>query len=1122
MPLQVVCPNPQCRKPMMIKDELVGQALRCPACKTTLTTFSRSDAPAASKHAKDRSTIQAASAPKKNTAADPLAQESTPSESAGAATCKASRGGQREELPARIGPYEITQELGRGAFGVVYKGHDPKLKRDVAIKVLNRNALHSTKAVERFLREAQVVAQMHHNHIVPVYELGEYEECHYIASRFIPGKTLADLIPEEGMGAIEAVGLVLQLLEALTYAHEMNVLHRDIKPANAIVDAKGHLYLVDFGLAGWVSQTEGRATQLGTVMGTPFYMAPEQARGDINNVHETADQYSAGVVLYEMLTGHVPFEGGPTVVLLHNVINTPPPRPSEFRVDLDPQLEEICLKALAKTPEERYPSCLDLADALRTWKTARGSPLPIAVASIIEPTPRPEPAAQGEAGVELVFADIVDTASTRKTHEGALSGDEASSRSSTRKKGRATTALVVAGPADRKPEERSRRSPLSGMALAALKWSRRRLIALLAAAGLLVTVLVAAGVVSQVMAWRQRQAETRRLEEAEREATEKREEENRRKQVAAEKARMRQEQARAVAASLRVEPETAAVIWCGRNTSLLVRLQRNGYLGEIRVRVDGLPNQVQLARPVVIPAGQENVRIDLVASAVAPEAEAEVTVSATLDEAQGKSRLRLQVRNPLRADIAECLKLCGVGENSSSFIEKSVALRLAGWQAAANQGSPEGQWLLGRCLELGAGIAKNEVEAVQWYRKAAERDLAIAQNNLGICYCHGQGVARDEMEAVQWLRKAADQGYAPAQYNLALCYARGKGVARDELQAIPWLRKATDQGNLPAKEMLKQLTEQDNRLLFSLKGHTSQVYSVAFSADGKRIVSGSGDNTVKVWDADTGTEMLTLKGHKAGVYSVAFSPDGKRILSGSDDWMLKVWDAEKGSDILSLKEHRGGVTSVAFSPDGKRILSGGFDKTVKVWDAEKGTELLCLKGHTIRVMSVAYSPDGKRIVSGSGGYDTQGRLLGEVKVWDAEKGTETLSLKGYISTITSVAFTPDGKGIVTGSWDRTARVWDAETGTEKLALKGHTGIVYSVAFSPDGKRIVTGSQDNTVRVWDAETGTEKLALKGHAGGVSSVAFSPDGKRILSGGVINRTGEVQVWYVPPEVVREMIR
>ena len=379
MPFQVVCSNPQCRKAIHIQGDPAGKALRCPACNTVLSVTPAGSRP------KDRPTIHASSSAKQGTMEAPSAKQPAPEPRAPAP--KPAGAGRKEGLPAGIGPYQISRELGRGAFGVVYQGHDPKLKRDVAIKVLNKDALSSARAVERFLREARVVAQMHHGHIVPVYELGEHDGCHYIASRFVPGRTLADLVPEGGLEPAEAVRLVLQLLEALAYAHEMNVLHRDVKAANAIVDTKGHLYLMDFGLAGWVGQTEGRATKDGTVMGTPAYMPPEQARGDIQHLSAASDQYSAGVVLYELLTGRVPFEGGPPLALLYNVIETPPPRPSGFRLGLDPQLEALCLRALAKKPEERFGSCLEFAEALRTWQAGRGSATAVVVPQVAEGLP---------------------------------------------------------------------------------------------------------------------------------------------------------------------------------------------------------------------------------------------------------------------------------------------------------------------------------------------------------------------------------------------------------------------------------------------------------------------------------------------------------------------------------------------------------------------------------------------------------------------------------------------------------------------------------------------------------------------------------------------------------------
>ncbi|HZO91743.1 MAG TPA: WD40 repeat domain-containing protein [Chthonomonadaceae bacterium] len=248
--------------------------------------------------------------------------------------------------------------------------------------------------------------------------------------------------------------------------------------------------------------------------------------------------------------------------------------------------------------------------------------------------------------------------------------------------------------------------------------------------------------------------------------------------------------------------------------------------------------------------------------------------------------------------------------------------------------------------------------------------------------------------------------------------------------------------------------------LKTLEGHTKEVTSVAFSPDGKRIVTGGGDTTAKVWDAATGNELLTLKGPDY-VTSVAFSPDGRRIVTGCGNKTAKVWNATSGKELLTLKGHTLPVTSVIFSPDGGKIVTGSLDKTARIWDANSGRELLTLKGHTSWVLSVAFSPDGKRIATGS---DTT------AEVWDAATGKEIFSLrehtsKGHIGGVNAVAFSPDSKRIVTGDYDNTVKVWDANSGRELLTLKGHTGPVDSVAFSPDGKRIVTGSADGTTKVW---------------------------------------------------------
>jgi WD40 repeat protein/nucleoside phosphorylase/uncharacterized protein YjbI with pentapeptide repeats len=282
-----------------------------------------------------------------------------------------------------------------------------------------------------------------------------------------------------------------------------------------------------------------------------------------------------------------------------------------------------------------------------------------------------------------------------------------------------------------------------------------------------------------------------------------------------------------------------------------------------------------------------------------------------------------------------------------------------------------------------------------------------------------------------------------------------------------------------------------------LKGHEGPVNSVAFSPDGKRIVSGAEDTTIRAWNAGSGDCLAILKGHEGEVNSVTFAPDGKHIVSGAHDNTIRVWDTASGECLAILKGHERQVNSVAFAPDGKRIVSGAHDNTIRIWDAGSGECLSMLKGHERGVNSVAFSPDSQRIISGAKD-DT-------IRVWDADTGECLTVLKGPIGGVNSVAFDPDGKRIVSGEGNKTIRVWDAGSGECLAILKGHKDMVNSVAFSPSGKRIVSGAWDNTIRIWDAGSGECLAILKGHEDRFWSVAFSPDGKRIISGGDDNTIG-----------------
>ncbi|MBA2392743.1 MAG: protein kinase [Ktedonobacteraceae bacterium] len=276
--------------------------------------------------------------------------------------------------------------------------------------------------------------------------------------------------------------------------------------------------------------------------------------------------------------------------------------------------------------------------------------------------------------------------------------------------------------------------------------------------------------------------------------------------------------------------------------------------------------------------------------------------------------------------------------------------------------------------------------------------------------------------------------------------------------------------------------------------------TVAWSPDGKRIVSGSGDKTVQVWDAADGSHSYTYRGHFSYVYAVAWSPDGKRIASGGNDETVQIWDDNNGTLLYKYTGHSDYINQVAWSPDGKQIASGSSDKTVQVWNASNDSHLYTYTGHTSFVNAVAWSPDSQRIASG--GSD------GTVQVWDRVDGARLYTHQQKYSIVNAVTWSPDGKRIAsTGDTSAPVQVWNALDGTGAYIYTGHTDFVITVAWSPDGKRIASGGSDYTVQVWDASNGTLLYKYTGHDKPVYTVAWSPDGKRIASGGA---DGTVQVW------------
>jgi WD40 repeat protein/tRNA A-37 threonylcarbamoyl transferase component Bud32 len=985
-----------------------------------------------------------------------------------------------------FGDYEILGEIARGGMGVVYKARQVSLNRVVALKMILRGELATPADVQRFRAEAEAAANLDHPNVVPIYEVGEHEGRHYFGMKLIDGGSLGRLVPELVCHPRRAARLMSTVARAVHHAHQHGLLHRDLKPANVLVDARGEPHVTDFGLAKRV-EGDSQLTQSGAIVGTPSYMAPEQATGK-KGLTVAADVYAVGAILYELLTGRPPFRGETALDTVMQVVHHDPPRPRSVNPSADRDLETIAMKCLEKDPARRYASVAALADDLDRWLGGR----PILArragpAERVVKWARRQPvlaAAVGTGAAAAVGLVVLAGVLWRNAEQRAIAVQDL---------GTAKALLATVGE-DRKKAE-GERDDAAKLAAEQRKLADEQ----------------AALVKKQKDLAAKAEAEVKRL------TTE------------ADTARQTLEAARAAAARTlyAADMQLAHAAWQADNLAgaldLLRRYEKpagddpRGFEWHHLWR---LGHRARLGWTVDPDVGKFKTVVGL---AVSPDG----TTAATAD-----ADLKVKVWSLADGKLLKTIDAKGLRPAALAFDDGGRKLVAA--SVKANDYSKVEQNIVGPAMrkeKLNLRLLTDAVETWTW-TLAADGPPVVARFDPARVpaplFPLNSGMVLLQHEGNVLIVMAVD-GSADGKY-LALAGAMSDVPGRAAAGRQP--------GELTGGLLV--VWDVANARVHAAQKTPTPVTAVAFSADGKQLALGTIDGAVGVGTPDAKDPPRRLLGHKGHVYSLAFTGDGTGLFSGAADGHVIAWDVAAGQERDRFRGHTQPVARLVLSPDGTTLVTASGDGAVKVWD--RVTNPLVLRGHETAVARVAFTPDGKELVSVD-----QAR---GVRTWQAADGKPGRVVKDLGTHFFSLAVAPNGgkaawvargpKGfdrvavldLATGKqteavWpdhnllqlalsadggllaagDLTKKgsvvVWRTADGKQLAAGEIGPGSAYSLAFSPDGSR-VAATLGGSVVLWDWKAGTAKTVLEVDGAGLMTVAFSADGAR-LAVGTTNLTG-----------------
>lgn len=968
-----------------------------------------------------------------------------------------------------IGRYHVERILGQGAMGVVYLARDDELHRQVALKIPKFKDDDEPEVIERFYREARSAAALNHRNICPLFDIGESDGIRYITMAYIDGRPLSDFVDADKPPPARPIASTIRKLAlAMEDAHQQGVIHRDLKPSNILIDRKREPVIMDFGLARQINKTEdARITQSGALIGSPAYMSPEQVEGELDTIGPASDIYSLGVILYELLTGQLPFRGSIAAVV-GQIMTIEPKEPSELRPGVDPQLEAICLKMMAKSIDGRYASMKWVADALTGYLKA---------------APHDSDSVIAEA--ELVLDDVPVAEVAEPVVEAAEPVAEVAE-------------LVEPSRRSRTNGEREQAESLFHTAKKCLRIHDYE-------QALEIFAQIPAGHVTPEMQslyerTQQRQDETDYLIADIEDSVSR---------------NNYDDSLPRVERLLKLKPGHH------RGKELHAKLTAAGQ------RRDRIPVMLNLG-----PMGRYGVPGWAVWTATAAFTAAVVfgVVTFFLKTEYGLVKVEIHDEAITATIDGETVTFDNSGEPIKVKTGgKHLLIERDGLEVPAHDFTlkKDGQVVLHVWLENNAvRVSDTWTDAAKESFPSAPKEprsttLPLVQTGELRANMFPIRFSRDgrNILGVAWgpnLRLAVFDVASGGRVQLA-----DQGWGNTKNGGFPTALAVSPTDSLAvgasSKGRLMLWNQDTGKLQHDLAGHTKAIREVVFTPDGKRILSSSEDGTIRIWNAASGVQerLFDSTSGVTNCEALAVSPDGRFFAEGVHGH-LSYRDFPSGGVLWSETYKPDSLLrECAFTSDGRRLatIADGTNRHLTIHDASDGRVIRTISDLPASLgipVNVRFLADDRLLMSVQvipEAPDRRASLL----LWDVETGRLLQDIDGTQTADVS----PDGSTVVTKGSELIARVWSLQKkylpSSKQVAPKEihrieQTASVSALAFTRDGKKLVSGNFGNSIRIWDVETGRELASIETPPNG-RSLTLSPDGRHVAWCG---KGGQAGIW------------